>query len=290
MIDSNREIQRSTAVLTEQDFALQFMLTRKHPWLIRKSNSISATLALCEYEEDRNLIIDLISRMSVFDQNEHYENLVQIGNQIVNVWACSPDSTLILALDDKEVADSSKMVVQQMKGVLADHGGWKTAQFLTTLTAAVKKSQNGYSIVIVDDFSGSGESIQKKLLWLRDKLASEDKKVRILVAVATAMEASRSAISPISDDYWAVNWIKRGISDYLEGAELSQAIQAMERIECLLSKKSGSKKLSDYTFGWRRSEALYCVFGSNPPNNNFPIFWWPSIRGGKFHTPILPRI
>lgn len=289
-INDNTEIEKSKELLSVDEFSIQLMLARKHPWLTRKSNAVASTLALCASEEEKRLIIDLISRLSVFDPNGHHENLAQIGDYIVNRWRCSADATLLLALDDKEVADSSKMVVQQMKGVLAEYGGWTTAQFLTSLGAAVDRVQCGQTIVVVDDFSGSGESIQKKLIWLREKLEAEGKRARLLVAVATAMEASKALICPNSDDYIAIHWIKRGISDHFKEVDLEKAVEMMECIEGRLAKRFGSKKLVDYRFGWRRSEALYCVLGLNPPNNNFPIFWWSKLRGGGSHNPILPRV
>ncbi len=284
------KIERLSDKISREDFGLLLGLTLRHPWLIRRSSAFFDLLALCENERETSLVLDLISRVRFFTPNDQLHARRQICEHLTKGLSLSQGDALIIAVNDRELADSSSAYVQQMKGAFAEVCGWRTPSFINGLGPAVDRASEGQAIVVVDDFCGSGESLRNKVVWIKKKLAEQGKSCRIYVAVATAMEQSKGEIDPLVDNYYAVTWLRRGISDHFSEPALAEAVVDMSRLEAILNSKYGAKKMKDYSFGWRKSEALYYSEGENPPDNNFPLFWWPVLRGGLGRDVLIPRI
>ncbi len=286
----DEELPRADEHMSREVFGTLYQLSTNHPWLIRRSNELYDTIQLCDDDDQKALVIDLISRFHFRSTANHLEDLRTIADKIANDWKCEPASTMLIALDDRGCADSTAMVVQQLKGPLAEHGDWTTGNFISSLGEVVRRAKENSNIVIVDDFCGSGETISKKVIWLNEKLEKAGKSVKMRVAVGTSMEGSKTVVEPVVDEFYSVHWINRGIRDYFHGQAQCDAVAHMQAIEDKLEAKSKSKKLVDYSFGWRQTEALFYLEGSNPPNNNFPIFWWPLLKPDMKRKALLPRV
>lgn len=271
-------------------FGTLMQLTVTQPWLVRRSRELFDTVAVCEDEDQKALVVDLISRFHFRSVQNYLDDLRKIATKIAEDWGCLPENTLIIALQDNACADSTSMVVQQLKGPLAEYGEWKTGNFITRLADAIERTQDGTQIVIVDDFCGSGGSISKKVIWLIEKLADAGKAAIIRVAVGSSMEQSKTAICPLVEDFFSVHWLQKGIRGYYLDQDQIDAIARMEAIEEKLAERSSGKKIETYKFGWMQSEALFYLEGGNPPNNNFPVFWWRKLKPSVNHTPLLPRV
>ena len=183
----DQEIPRSNEHMSRDVFATLLNLTNKQPWLVRRSRQLFDTVGLCTTEAEKELLIDLISRFHFRSVQNHLDDLRALAEKIVHEWGCLPENTILVALEDRELADSSAMLVQQLKGPLAELGAWRTENFLSQLGEVVRRAKNGSTIVFVDDFCGSGESIHKKVLWLRKELQSAGKEAIIRVAVGSSM-------------------------------------------------------------------------------------------------------
>jgi len=284
------EIPRADEQMSRELFGTIFELSARQPWLLRRSKELYDTVVLCENEDQKNLLVNLISRFHFRSAQNHLEDLRILARKIAVDWNCSPENTTLVALEDRECADSSAMLVQQMKGPLAEHGSWKTRNFIGRLGDVVGRAKDGSNIVIVDDFCGSGTSISKKVTWLTNNLNKVGKSASIRVAVGTSMEQSQDLITPLVVDFYSVHWLRKGLNGHFKDQELAEAIANMEAIENKLSDRNGAKKIEDFSFGWKRSEALFYLEGGNPPNNNFPIFWWPKLKPTRKRLTILPRV
>ncbi len=276
--------------MSRELFGTLFKLTSEQPWLVRRATELYDTVTLCETDDQKKLLVDLISRFHFRSAQNHIDDLRAIASKISDGWKCSPEDTILVALEDRALADSTAMLVQQLKGPLAELGNWKTGNFISRLREGVERAKDGSNIVIVDDFSGSGKTIADKVAWLKKELVEAEKDASIRVAVGSAMEQSKELISPIVYDFYAVHWLSKGLHGHYQNDELVEAIATMELIEGKLSVRHGQKKIQDYSFGWRKSEALYYLDGGNPPNNNFPIFWWPTLKNKKPLKTLLPRV
>ena len=81
--------------------------------------------------------------------------------------------------------------------------------------------------------------------------------------------------------------LKPGLSGYMNGADLLEALQQMEVFEDRLEQVFSDLDLP--RLGWGKAEALYSRHRGNCPNNVFPIFWWPASKGNILRKPIFPR-
>ncbi|WP_152455518.1 phosphoribosyltransferase [Roseivivax sp. THAF40] len=284
------EILRAKETMTRDMFGMLMQLTTQQPWLTRRSEELYDTLAVCDDEGQKNLIVDLISRFHFRSAQQYLEDRRSIASKISRDWKCLPTNTMLIALQDNGCADSSSAAVQQFKGPLAEYADWKTHNFISSLREVVDRTKDGSNIIIVDDFCGSGETISKKVLWLREKLQQAGKSASLFVAVGSSMEQSKEVICPLVKDFYSVHWLKKGICDFYSGQDSVNAVKLMESIEEELADRYGNKKIKDYAFGWRRSEALCYLEGENPPNNNFPIFWWRKVKPNLDRTALLPRV
>ena len=287
---SEDEIERSDVNLGRDLFTSIFTLTQGQRWLENKGSEIYEILSLCGSGNESEVVVDLLSRFHFTSASEHFAKVELLAKQIAEGWECNPQKTLIVALEKGQCADSSSRIVQDLKAPFAYLEGWKTPNFISRLGDAVALADDETTIVIVDDFVGSGGSVEGKVSWLRKELKAAGKSPVIGVAVVSAMEKSKEVVEAEADDFFALEWLKRGISDHYQGADLKTATTAMEVLEKQLSNQNGRKKLKDYNFGWKRTEAIFYTEGSNPPNNNFPIFWWPMLKPKRKRNPILRRI
>lgn len=287
---ADEEIPRAKETMTRDLFGLLMQLTTQQTWLTRRSEELYDTLAVCDSEHQKNLIVDLITRFHFRSAQEYLEDRRDIARKISKDWGCLPQNTMLIALQDNACADSSSAAVQQFKGPLAEYADWKTHNFISSLGEVVERAKDGNNIVIVDDFCGSGDTISKKVRWLREKLEEASKSATLRVAVGSSMEQSKAVICPYVQDFYSVHWLQRGIRDFYSGQDAVDAIALMEAIESKLAERYGKKKIEDYAFGWKQSEALCYLEGENPPNNNFPIFWWRKLRPNLDRTALLPRV
>lgn len=269
-------------------FEKVFHLSKEQPWLSDKSSEILELLELCQTARQQELVLDLLNRFHYVSDTKHRADLRSLAATITDDWECDPSDTQIVALSGGELADSSSMVAYGIKTELAKLGSWNTHNFSDSLSMAISNLPRLPNIVIVDEFAGTGNAVKKKIDHLHVEAKST---VPIRVGLLTAMESAIMLIDPLVIETCCVNSLRKGISDHYTGDELSEAVAAMTELEKCLARSNGRKKIQDYEFGYQKSESLHYSEAANPPNNNFPIFWWPKLTStGKFRKLIAPRI
>lgn len=284
------ELDRSDFQMNRELFAAIFKLGVEHSWLRDKANELHELLVMCTGEGEKELITDLLARFHYTSASDHLAKVATLAKQIAEIWQCDPKNTHIVALENGELSDSSNRASYDLKAPLAYYEGWSNRKFVSRLGDVVDAAKAGGTVVVVDDFVGSGGSIEKKVNWLRPRLEAASKNVEIKVGVVSAMMQSRERVEAVCKEYYAVEWLSRGISDHYSGAELENSKAYMERIESELAPRDGNFHLDKFRFGWEKSEALFFTEGANPPNNNFPVFWWRHLKPKKKRKPILRRI
>lgn len=185
-----------------------------------------------------------------------------------------PETTRIIALSDDHEADGAQFFIQLVKNKFDSSAGWREKHFVNTLRDIESNVQTGYSLVLLDDFIGTGRKFDRKAKWLNNKLESFG--IMDIDLYFFSIGGMRQAIPTLDRECLAFEvceFFDRGISDRYEGQTLVEYTTAMDELEKGLSPKF--RKLALPNFGYRGSEALFYIFGMNAPNNNFPIFWWP---------------
>jgi hypothetical protein len=267
-----------------------FKLSYAQPWLETRQSELLETMELCQDVQEQGLICDLLFRFKYVPAGELSDCLAKIGDQITNVWCCDPERTKISAINRSKYSDSSQHILWLLKPIFADYHGWNTTSFVANMSDAVPLTGDQNSIVLFDEFSGTGDTMAKAIRWYRQKLTNNGVSAKIYVCCLAAMQKGIEEIQKVADDIFVCHVLKRGISDHYEGEALTAATANMERLEGALAPTVGSEKLSKYNFGYKRSEALYFFQNGNAVNNVFPIFWWKELQKTKKWRPILRRI
>lgn len=283
-------IERSPQKMDREPLRQLFQLSLAQPWLETRQSELFETMDLCQDVNEQGLVCDLLFRFKYVPADELNDCLAQIGDKITNVWRCNPERTKIVAINRSDYSDSSQHILWLLKPIFADYHGWNTTSFVAKMSDAVPLTGNENSIVLIDEFSGTGRTMAKAIGWYRQKLTDKGVSAKIYVCCLAAMQKGIEAIQKDSDGLFVCHVLQRGISDHYEGEALTAATAIMERLEGVLAPKVGHEELSKYKFGYKRSETLYYYQNGNPVNNIFPIFWWKELKETKRWRPIFRRI
>lgn len=271
-------------------FAASMNLLQKQVWLFQKSAEFAALLAECPSDHHRQMIIDLLARTTYVSAGRYVDIINQMREHVETVWNLTPANTLFVSSNNKDHIDSSKEVLNQLKSSAWTSPAWKKQQFHVAFSSAIEAAKNGYTLVIADDFVGSGGSMLKALDWFVKE--ADNKKISIDLRVLTAGGCEEGVSTIVNKGYTVkcMLTIKKGLSDYLSGALLSDALSQMKELEdALAAKIKGGAGFGNYRLGWGKQEAIYVRQGGNTPNNVFPIFWWRQLKHGNVRSPIMHR-
>lgn len=258
-------------------------------WIKPFHEELAELWSLCTLREQQILIKDLLMHFCMFDAELEAKACKQFNEQI-HQWELIPRSTWIVAVADANEVDGSSAGLQKLKNKVLPYEDWH-ARFISNIPESIKKIKNGDSIVLFDDFIGSGKKIVRKDAWLKKLLAGQGiDKTNIFCSCFSGMELG---IQHIKDELkipvFASILLRRGISDRYKEKELETAIRIMKDIEGKLSQTYKKKNIDEFSLGFNQSEALYCATNDNCPNNVFPIFWWPRKKDGTLFRTLLQR-
>eukprot|EP01026_Neomeris_dumetosa_P023331 TRINITY_DN198978_c0_g1_i1.p1 TRINITY_DN198978_c0_g1~~TRINITY_DN198978_c0_g1_i1.p1 ORF type:complete len:142 (-),score=6.44 TRINITY_DN198978_c0_g1_i1:69-494(-) len=119
-----------------------------------------------------------------------------------------------------------------------------------------------------------------KKSWLKKNKMSEFGEIH--VCLLCSMEDVGSRVSPESNSFYSSIILKKGITGYYFGIDLSNRISVMKDIEDYLEHGDAFP-----SFGYGGAEALYYRKSGNIPNSVFPIFWWRHAKGKNMYRPIF---
>lgn len=276
--------------LAESVFDRLFETSKSQRWLVRRNEKLNELVESCANEAEQLFLCDVLDRFTYVDSDVLADSLQELGKKITNCWGCTPGDTLIVAMDKSRFADSSSAIAWMIKPVLADLGDWETNTIYRNLSDAVEDVKDGQKMVIVDEFVGSGQTLSGKLRWISEELEKQKKAVVIYVATVAAMEIAKERDFSIAQEFHSTIWLKRGLDDYYSGEKLTAATEMMLGMEEQLHPMHNFTKLKKYSLGYKKSQSTYYLENGNPPNNNFPIFWWKMLKNGERRKPLLPRI
>jgi len=173
---------------------------------------------------------------------------------------------------------------------MAHEDNWETINFVTRLSECIVPDTENTNIVLVDEFCGSGQTILKKIKWIKVLLQEKNSSAHIFVCFLATMAEAEQKVIATCDGFFSCNILQKGLSDYYEGENLEFARRMMRNIEEKLATEFNNQKLYKYSFGYKKSEALYYREGGNTVNNVFPVFWWRKLKESRKWQPLLRRI
>lgn len=231
-------------------------------------------------ESERELIIELVERYQWISYSEYQEKILS-------------------ALESFEDEKIEKLKTIYFFPIIKfkDEGGFKSGQFLIYLIKAFKKYLKKYTnikfkyvskfehltdpefklkqnetIFLIDDYIGSGETLNDCLEIIRSNKNITNDKLNI-VTIAIQKETSE-IISKEGISIYSACFSPRGLSDFYELPILEEKIKVMLEIEKLIP--GGSH----FSLGYNSCEALITLVRT--PDNTFPVFWKKHRIGKKY--------
>lgn len=280
-------INRANNRIDSVDFVKLTQLHMEFEWLNYEPEALFELWCLSDNNEQKDLIEHLIKNFSYIDGRKLIEASKNLSNQIESIWELKPSNTFLVATCGDDKPDGSQSIIQILKNKFSVN--WKESNFYNSLPKGANEIPDNSNIILVDDFIGTGDTIDRKLKYLKSTIENRVLKgVTIKIISLAAMEFSKEILDGLDVDYYSVHWLKKGINELIEEGERDAATQSMEQLEKKLKKEYHGKKLP--RFGYKRSEALYALEANNIPNNVFPIFWWPFYKGGVSRKTLFNRI
>lgn len=282
-------VPRALEKMDHSDFLELFHLNSDCPWLQSESEGMIELWNFCNEKTEREMISALLRMFEVVDSSKLKNYGEQVASVITDQWDAKPAKARIVAVSDKLEADGSQAFLQSLKNKFTNTEGWAEKNFINDMREAVNVAKDGWTIILLDDFIGTGKTITRKTDWYLKELVSAGKNsVNVKVVAIAGMESSRSCLDYLDVECFCPIWLRKGITDQFAGAELLKMTKAMMELEKKLANKF--KGLFLQSFGYGKSEALFCVEAYNVPNNVFPIFWWPVLKDHSRRKTLFKRL
>jgi hypothetical protein len=283
-----KEIPRATTKINPYDFKKLMHLTLKQTWLEYQSNQLTELWNLCKDRSEKELIYDLIYRFKYLTSKELMICSFNITNYIENNWGLIPKGTRVVATSKGKEPDGSQVILQSIKNKFSNKK-WKANNFINNIDDGAKFARSNYTIILIDDFIGTGKTIEDTVKEFREEILKKKKSnVVIKVIGMVALEIAKIKLDALNIEYYAPIWLDKGITDHYKDDELIKAKMDMKRLESELAPKYNGLFLP--SFGYKKSEALFAMEPYNVPNNVFPIFWWPVLTNLSYRDTLFGRL
>jgi len=236
-------------------------------------------------DEKRELIFELSERFTWITSAEYQDLIAKVLKSIDVTVLGSIKKVILFPVhnEEDEGTKSGHAFLYLFKGLLPFNSLFDTItvqiiEEYEELLDEKLKINDQTAIFLLDDFLGSGETIDNTLKEVKKNLAIKNKNLHV-VSIASQQQAVDFLLSegiPLHTHYIS----NKGITDNYSGPELNQKTEIMKEIELLIPKNKSP-------FGYNESEALISLIRT--PNNTFPIFWKEHKVGLKKFNPPFPR-
>ena len=281
-------LNRVSKKIEHDDFVKLMKLTLNQSWLEEESEALIELWNLCKFESEQALVFELLMKFKYLTSPEIQKHGKEIADHILNKWNLPSKGTRIIAISDKRDADGSQMLIQSIKNKFTANN-WKENNFINNIGDGQRLTRKNYNIVLLDDFIGTGDTVERRFKWFHKKITAKNKEnVSIYVVCLAALDIAKSKLDLLGIEYYAPIWLKKGISDYFNAKDLVKAKKDMKRLESNFAPKYNGQHMP--SFGYKRSETLFAIEAFNIPNNVFPIFWWPVLVNYQRRNTLFKRL
>jgi hypothetical protein len=278
---------------SEEDFIELGKLIKEIPWLAKKDyeSSLPALLNTYNTEPERVVLKELFRRFTHHENDDRLEaNDLLI--KIIKEHKFQPNDTVFVATSDGKESDGSQTGLYQIKSLLGrQEADWKERNLLPVLDDSYDRIHLAgmKNIVVFDDFIGSGKTIVNKVRTLKTEMNSRGKKQRnyFVFSFVGMRFGVDYAKKELGIDIYCHTELKKGIVDHPNSEVIRGVVLNME---ASLLPKWNKLNISDFSLGYKESEALYQLYMSNCSNNVLPIFWWKYDENKNFRNPMFGRL
>lgn len=220
-------------------------------------------------DNEQGFLLDLSYRFVHIPQSEYLTYMLtplsqlrqDEGNRTLLFVTCTPK-------EDVGKIKSSAMVLYQLKGTtLRHHIDISPKRVVENILRLADYSiTDNTTIVLVDDFVGTGETAINAVDFVRELQPSLKDNSKIIVLCIVALHEGIKKLAKIGVKTYCSLERRKEISEEIIDRERDAAKKMMVDIESHLTKLK-----EEFRFGYNDSEALVCM--ERCPNNTFPIYW-----------------
>lgn len=266
-------------------------IMKQCPWTEDLMNELLNLWELCTRDDERTLLKELINEIFILDTPKARDACNGISTYL-NSLKIDPKHAFIVAVADVGKNDGSSAGLKLLELKVTPTEEWES-RYISHIPNLAEKVVDGDTIIIFDDFIGSGNKIIKKINWLADELIKNDHHIDKFDLEVVSFSAMKFGLDNIKTNLgitpFTHNSFSKAISEKNSIKDSISKINIMRKIESRLEQNYKNRDLSKYTLGYNKSEALYYWDGYSCPNNVFPIFWWPKLKGRIAHKTLLTR-
>jgi len=231
-------------------------------------------------ESERGLIVELVERYQWITSLEYQEKILSTLESVEDEKVEKLKTVYlfpIIKFEDEGKVKSGTFLMYQIKAFKKFLKKYSKVEFkyitkFEYLTDAQFELKDNETIFLIDDYIGSGETLNECLNELRKNKNLTNDKLNI-ISIAIQQETSdlinEEGIS-IYVDYFS----PKGLSDFNDSPIREEKISLMLEIEKLIP--GGSH----FSLGYNECEALITL--ARTPDNTFPIFWKKHRIGKKY--------
>lgn len=281
----------SSPFLGREEFKDILSIMRNSPWAEDLEDQILNLWELCIEKDERELLKELINKFFILDKKEERKACDGINNYI-NSLPIKAVSAFIVSVADVGKNDGSLVGLQLLEQKIKPLNEWED-RYVSHIPDLINRLEKINTIFIFDDFIGSGTKIVAKYGWLSNLLTGKGLNINdfdIHILSFSAMDFGIKYIEQtLGINIYSHNILSKAITAQGGSANSTKKINVMLTIEEKLANKYKNRNILKYSLGYKKSESLYYWESYSCPNNVFPIFWWPMLKGNKQHKTLFVR-
>ena len=260
-----------------------------NPNLQDKESAVDALFSMCKSDNKKlTLMKSLLQKFKLFNTEEYASALNRIAAKIKEDFPNYQNIRLFPTHKSDCIKSSFKIIYELKVLMRGKYGAYRidTRQklFDTKEHYYIKGTENPVSIVLIDDFVGSGDTIIKAINHIKEVM--HPKTCKINCYCIAGMEKGINYIINEGHYVYCHKILKKGITE----SEIEADIPESKDIIIQLHRESLFNP-SIHALGYDETEALlsFNKVSGNTPNNVFPIFWWDKDKNKNKRDTICYR-
>lgn len=269
-------------VLSDKYVTKLYTIFEQKKWSIQENGDYSvfdrfcSRLAELENDKERDLIIELTHEFLWIQSNMYEEYLLTALKKLFDSRKWKPDKDkniyicpLLPENDFGKLKSSTYMLYLCQSILMRTYSEFQESQIRICETPEVLKKHEDRigSLILIDDFIGSGETALECLEYLK-VLKNSNKKIYIVSLVA--QEEGIKNISKENVSVFTALTGKKAITDKYPESEAKEKIEVMKNISKHLHAPKGMQ------LGYADTESLVAMIKT--PNNTFPVYWYENKK------------
>ena len=235
-------------------------------------------------DDEYDLILELLGRYQWITLNDYYNSCRDLLIRLINTLEIRNQNIYVFPIiKEKHVGNvkSGSFISYLIKSILPTIPNGFNLNFedINTFESLREiRFKKNDKLILVDDFIGSGESLEEclKLISAAKKLENNQIKILSLAVIKQNIVKFESNF----EVYYNFN-VQKGITDFNIGKNIEEKKDIMKRIEGRIY-----FNIKQYSLGFAQSESLISLLRT--PDNTFPIFWNKYKKSIKLIPP-FPR-